>query len=170
MSQTFDLVCQVIIAIFGLLAIILVARNNRWGFVVGILQQPFWFFTSAVNEQWGIFLLSIAYLFSWTYGVYRNFWKQKEKGMSKDKVLAVLNTYRRLFARMGVKKKDHFHGVALESAEAGLSHCHGMLDEMVEFVKQDRMGKVFRWLGFIQGFLWAQGVYTLDDLKNQNRP
>ncbi len=31
-------------------------------------------------------------------------------------------------------------------------------------------GKSNRWLGFIQGVLWANGEYTIDDLKNQNRP
>lgn len=68
-----DLVCQVFISIFGILAIYLVARGNRWGFVVGLAQQPFWYITTYINDQWGIFILSFAYTFTWVYGVYRHF-------------------------------------------------------------------------------------------------
>ncbi len=55
----------------GILAIILVSRKNRWGFVFGLASQPFWFATSFINRQWGIFFLSVIYLGSWTYGTPR---------------------------------------------------------------------------------------------------
>jgi hypothetical protein len=32
------------------------------------------------------------------------------------------------------------------------------------------MEKAFRWLGFVQGVLWTNRVYTLDNLKSHNRP
>ncbi len=169
MLDMLDLLSQSVITVGGLAAILLVSRNNRWGFVVGFLQQPFWFVTTILNHQWGMFILSLAYSLTWTYGVYRNFWK-REEGMSKEKVLAILDTYRRAFFKKGIKKKDYPHGVLLQSIEDGLQHCHGMLDKITEFVEQDRMGKAFRWLGFIQGVLWLSGIYTLNDLKNHNRP
>lgn len=75
--EKLDALCQVFIAVFGLLAIFLVARKNRWGFVVGLLQQPLWFFTTFVNEQWGIFLLSFAYTVTWSYGIWENFRSHK---------------------------------------------------------------------------------------------
>ena len=31
------------------------------------------------------------------------------------------------------------------------------------------LGTVMRWLGFVQGVLWVQGVYTLENLKSHNR-
>jgi len=30
--------------------------------------------------------------------------------------------------------------------------------------------EVYRWLGFIQGVLWASKAYTLAELKDHNRP
>jgi len=68
-----DIICQIFISIFGVLAIFLVARGNRWGFVVGLVQQPFWYITTYLNQQWGIFFLSIVYTLTWVYGVYKNF-------------------------------------------------------------------------------------------------
>lgn len=32
-----------------------------------------------------------------------------------------------------------------------------------------RRDKLMRWLGFMQGVLWATGVYTIDQLKEHNR-
>jgi nicotinamide riboside transporter PnuC len=72
-----DTVIQVGIFVFGALAIILVARKNKWGFVIGLLSQPFWFITSYQNKQWGVFLVSIIYTFSWIYGIYLWFYKDK---------------------------------------------------------------------------------------------
>ena len=45
-----------------------------------------------------------------------------------------------------------------------------MLDEMETFLKENRKEELMRWLGFVQGCLWTLGIYTLDDLKNHNRP
>lgn len=73
-----DLIAQIGIAVFGITAIILVARKNKWGFVAGFLTQPFFFITSIVNKQWGLFILSILYTGSWAYGIYEWFFKKKK--------------------------------------------------------------------------------------------
>jgi hypothetical protein len=44
-----------------------------------------------------------------------------------------------------------------------------MLDKMEGFISENRMDKVFRWLGFLQGFLWSQKIYTLAELTGHNR-
>ena len=72
------MIAQIGVAIFGIIAIILVARKNKWGFVFGLASQPFWLLTSYLNKQWGIFLLSIIYVFSWAYGIYEWFFKIKK--------------------------------------------------------------------------------------------
>lgn len=71
-----DVVCQVAIAVIGLSSTYLLTRNNRWGSVVGISQQPFWFFTTIYHGQWGIFLLSCVYLVVWAQGIYRSFFQK----------------------------------------------------------------------------------------------
>ena len=67
---------QLFIFIFGGLAIYLVGRTDKWkkyGYVCGLLSQPFWFYSAWQSEQWGIFAICIVYLFSWING-FRNYW------------------------------------------------------------------------------------------------
>jgi len=71
-----DTIAQIGVTIFGVIAIILVSRKNRWGFVFGLLSQPFWFITSYCNKQWGVFFLTVIYTFSWIYGIYEWFKKK----------------------------------------------------------------------------------------------
>lgn len=88
--------------------------------------------------------------------------------MTPEKVLRVIETYRQLFVDKNIGKIDYPHDELLEYAEIGLSHCHGMLDKMIEFVHEGQVEKAFHWLGFVQGVLWANQAYTLTDLKNHN--
>lgn len=90
--------------------------------------------------------------------------------MDGNKVLEVIGIYRSFFEKSGIPKKDFPHNQLTNTDENVLAHCHGMLDEMEQFVVKGRMEKVFRWLGFIQGCLWSTGYFTLDELKNHNRP
>lgn len=89
--------------------------------------------------------------------------------MKPEKVQEVINIYRKKFEELGISKKDYPHDNSLDSLEDGLEHCHSMLDKMENFIKENRMDKVFRWLGFIQGFLWSHNIYTLTELTNHNR-
>lgn len=90
--------------------------------------------------------------------------------MTLEKMLEVIETYRQLFVERNIGKIDYSHDELLDEETHGLEHCHGMLDKMVEFVREGRMEKAFRWLGFVQGVLWATRVYPLTNLKNHNRP
>lgn len=90
--------------------------------------------------------------------------------MTPDKVLSVIELYREKFQAEGIGKIDFPHGEDPLLNQEVLAHCHGMLDKMVEFVREGRMDKVFRWLGFVQGCLWTSHRYTLDELMNHNRP
>jgi len=72
-------IIQFCIFLFGVTSIVLVSRKNKWGFVVGLCSQPFWLLNSFINKEWGIFLVSIAYTVSWSYGIYEWFFKKNEK-------------------------------------------------------------------------------------------
>ena len=74
-----DIIAQIGITIFGVGAIILVARKNKWGFVLGLISCPFWFITSYENKQWGVFFLNIVYTCTWIYGIYVWFYKKDDK-------------------------------------------------------------------------------------------
>jgi len=65
-----DMVANIGIATFGLLAIVFVSFKNPWGFVFGLLSQPFFFICSILHRQWGLFVVNIAYTISWIIGIY----------------------------------------------------------------------------------------------------
>lgn len=72
---------QIGIAVFGVAAIALSqdARESRrrWACIAGLCAQPFWFYTTAINGQWGIFALSFAYTWSWARGVRTYWWRPR---------------------------------------------------------------------------------------------
>lgn len=72
-----NIICQTGIVVLGLLSVFFVARKNIWGPICGLLSEPFWFWSSWQNEQWGIFLLSVVYTVMWTYAVFR--WREDDK-------------------------------------------------------------------------------------------
>ncbi len=80
-----DLISQIAIGLFGISAIILVAKKNKWGFVLGLISQPFWYITSYMNKQWGIFAHSLVYTFNWGFGIYEWFFKGKNEKKVKIK-------------------------------------------------------------------------------------
>lgn len=51
-----------------------------------------------------------------------------------------------------------------------LFHCRYMISEMRQMIADRRTEKVMRWYGFLQGVLWVQGIFTLDELKDHSRP
>lgn len=91
--------------------------------------------------------------------------------MDGEKILEVISIYRAYLTKdFGPYKIDYPHDRHVLHPNQVLGHCYGMLDQMEEFVEQGRMDKAFRWLGFIQGCLWSQTCYTLEELKEHNRP
>ena len=81
----YEIISQTAIFILGAIAIILVAKKNKWGFVAGLVSQPFWFITSYMNKQWGVFFVSFVYSISWGYGVYEWFFKDKKEKLIQKK-------------------------------------------------------------------------------------
>lgn len=69
---------QIAITIFSCLSIFLLStkRYFKYGFVVGLIGQPFWIYTSWDNAQWGIFIVSIWFTISHIRGI-RNHWPGK---------------------------------------------------------------------------------------------
>jgi hypothetical protein len=51
-------------------------KIQKWGFIVGLSAQPFWIMETFSKEQWGIFLISWWYAFSYCLGIYR-YWIKK---------------------------------------------------------------------------------------------
>ncbi|MDO8504946.1 MAG: hypothetical protein Q7S36_03805 [Candidatus Liptonbacteria bacterium] len=90
--------------------------------------------------------------------------------MSPEKVREAIAVYRKKFEELGIPPKSFPHDAVPLTDNEFLGHCHFMLDEMEKFIEEGRMEKVFRWIGFIQGCLWRASTYTIEEMKNHNRP
>ena len=87
--------------------------------------------------------------------------------MTDQKILEVLDRY----------DKHLSHVLSQEATPDGYinkeeipGHLKSMIPKIRGYLAEGRREKAFRWLGFMQGVLWRQGVYSLNDLKNHNRP
>jgi len=50
------------------------------------------------------------------------------------------------------------------------SHVLYMSREIFTFIIDGRREKAMRWLGFIQGYLWANNIQSITELKDTNKP
>ena len=50
-----------------------------------------------------------------------------------------------------------------------LDHIFSMIPDIEKFVEEGRIGKAFRWLGFMQGVLYCARVYTIDEMRSHNK-
>ena len=57
-----------------------------------------------------------------------------------------------------------------ESRPKNVDHLLSMIPTIRGFIAEGRREKAMRWLGFMQGVLWAEGIYTLHELMDHNRP
>jgi hypothetical protein len=96
--------------------------------------------------------------------------KEKEQGdeMTYEKVVSVMKMYRVELVKHKAVRAGADKLVWSGCGECRLCHVKWMLMEMMAW-GPERLGKMFRWLGFIQGVLWAEGVYTIEEMKEHNR-
>ena len=47
--------------------------------------------------------------------------------------------------------------------------CLNMIEPLHSFLAEDKLEKLMRWLGFLQGTLWVLGVFSIDELRLHNR-
>lgn len=74
-----DELIQISLLLFSGTAIWFIGRKEkwkRWGYIFGLLGQPFWFIETIKNEQWGMFFLCLWYTYSWGQGIW-NYWIKK---------------------------------------------------------------------------------------------
>jgi len=84
-------------------------------------------------------------------------------GMLTAKCTAILTMYAK---RLEGEARDYPD----QGLPRALRHVETMIPKAIEFFQQNRREKGFRWLGFIQGVLWTEGIYTVKQMKDHNRP
>lgn len=89
--------------------------------------------------------------------------------MTGDQIVAATDRYDRELEKEEILVAEHPHDIICMMRRAALAHLRTMFPKMVQFVSEDKIEKAMRWLGFVQGVLWVCGVYTLEQLKADNR-
>jgi len=71
--------CQIAIFVLSAIAGILITfkrdRVRRWGYIVGLASEPFWFWAAISADQWGVFGGCVVWTIIWGIGTW-NHWKQ----------------------------------------------------------------------------------------------
>jgi hypothetical protein len=77
----------------------------------------------------------------------------------------LIQFYQSEFARLNVVPKRG--GCSLEHAAWMAEEIHTQLRRAYgyELFTQEDLTKANRWIGFMQGVLWKEGIYTIDDLR-----
>lgn len=89
--------------------------------------------------------------------------------MTGDQIVIATDRYDRELEKEEIPVAEHPHDIICMMRRAALAHLRTMFPKMVQFVSEDKIEKAMRWLGFVQGVLWVCGVYTLEQLKADNR-
>ena len=80
--------------------------------------------------------------------------------MTHEKFIEILRKYEDVLEQQQMEGGTNPH----------LDHClEKMIPEMREFHWDKQSDKAMRWLGFIQGVLYAHNVFTIDEMKEHNR-
>lgn len=109
--------------------------------------------------------------------------------MTKEKVQTIINKYHDLLSDLENDKTVKYLPHKADTAKNlgrpitntlphnALCHVLWMLDQMSNIMSKVEdawddpsvQGKIYRWLGFIQGVLWCAGLRSIDEMRDDNR-
>ncbi|MFA7191787.1 MAG: hypothetical protein WC089_00595 [Candidatus Paceibacterota bacterium] len=99
----------------------------------------------------------------------------KKGEMTKEKILEVVSKSRAKFQKFGylpLEFEEKYHSTSVPDKDQDIRHCIWMLDQIEKQINDNdfEIGRINRWLGFVQHCLWAYGFYSLEEMRDQNRP
>lgn len=94
--------------------------------------------------------------------------------MTDQQILDLLNEYEGTLRALGYQEIEADHEINLQVywqdvKKTSLQHVLSMIPVLRSFLAAGKMEKVMRWLGFIQGIFWMNGLHTLNALRSHNR-
>ena len=75
--MTFEQFSQAWISLWGAIGFLMIAKKRRWGFVVVLMTEPCWFYSTWQARQWGMFFLTAIYTLSMFIGIDEWFWQAR---------------------------------------------------------------------------------------------
>ena len=89
--------------------------------------------------------------------------------MTGDQILAACDKYLDFLEKNGYSAKKHSDLKGPQTHES-LEHAAWMLEQIPWFINNDdHVAKAMRWLCFVQGVLWREGLTTIEEMRNDNR-
>jgi len=95
--------------------------------------------------------------------------------MTAEKLKTILQFYREHFdlhhpkvGAVQLTEMESISHVGGLSQQDKIAHWKFMCDEARKFADQGQLDEAMRWLGFLQGALWMDNAFTLDELKNHS--
>ncbi len=91
--------------------------------------------------------------------------------MTDDQVKQVVQAYAARLAKEGYQpvQIDFDRTTSSFPRSRQLEHVAWMCGEIQRSLTEGNREQAMRWFGFTQGVLWAQGVYAVNELREQNR-
>jgi len=91
--------------------------------------------------------------------------------MTEDQVRQVVSGYQARLSREGYQpvRIDFDRTTASYPRSRQLEHLAWMCSEILTALAAGDREKAMRWLGFAQGVLWAHAVYSVAEMREQNR-
>lgn len=99
--------------------------------------------------------------------------------MTPEQILAVMEEYRMTLMNLGYDEKDTdaYKRCPKKALYQASACCNQVIKWTIEIRnsfapvedKQKLWDKMNRWIGFIQGVLWVEGIYLIDEMGGHNR-
>jgi len=90
--------------------------------------------------------------------------------MTDENNFSLITRYRQHLKKLRAEAIKTDYDARNPDRKIALNHLLSMLPAMESFAKEGRREKFFRWLGFMQGVLWSLGEFSLNELRDHNRP
>jgi hypothetical protein len=92
------------------------------------------------------------------------------EAMTPEKVKSVLDGYAKVLLELGARPSRNEDPETAIDPDQAKHHLAWMCEETRNLIDEGRIEKAMRWLGFLQGALWALHLRTLEQMKNDNKP
>lgn len=93
--------------------------------------------------------------------------------MTRDDLLRAFDACEERLNQGWIRKRPHDHDYVVQGKfvliNDRLRHALWMIHQAREFAAGNPE-KAHRWLGFVQGVIWATGLATIEEMKEDNRP
>jgi hypothetical protein len=97
--------------------------------------------------------------------------RTQEHAVTDAQVKQVVKAYQERLEREGYRAAqiDFDRTTAAFPRSRQLEHAAWMCTEVQKAIDAGERERAMRWFGFLQGVLWAHGIYAVNELREQNR-